>query len=206
MHGDRLVPGWRLGFGTVDSRTSMPRAGMVGGGQLARMTHQAGIALGQTLRVLSVSSDDCAALVTADVGIGDHTDLDALRRFAEGCDVITFDHEHVPGEHIRTLAAEGFAVHPGADALQFAQDKALMRARLAELDLPVPGFAVLDPDVELSAAVVEFGTEHGWPVVLKTARGGYDGRGVWVVDSAEALAALDLPGGAGRLVVETFVP
>jgi 5-(carboxyamino)imidazole ribonucleotide synthase len=179
---------------------------MVGGGQLARMTHQAGIALGQTLRVLSVSADDCAALVTPDVVIGEHTDLDALRRFAAGCDVITFDHEHVPGDHIRTLVAEGHAVHPGADALQFAQDKALMRARLAELGVPVPGFDVLDPDVELSAAVVDFGTEHGWPVVLKTARGGYDGRGVWVVDSAEALAALDLPGGAGRLVVETFVP
>src|SRR5690349_24752732 len=87
--GARLVPRGRLGFGTVDSRTSMPRVGMVGGGQLARMTHQAGIALGQTLRVLSVSADDCAALVTPDVVIGEHTDLDALRRFAAGCDVIT---------------------------------------------------------------------------------------------------------------------
>jgi 5-(carboxyamino)imidazole ribonucleotide synthase len=180
---------------------------MVGGGQLARMTHQAGIALGQTLRVLSVSPDDCAALVTPDVMIGDHTDLDALRRFAQGCDVITFDHEHVPGEHIRTLVAEGFAVHPGADALQFAQDKALMRARLAELDLPVPAFAVIEPGADLSAAAVAFGDRHGWPVVLKTARGGYDGRGVWVVHSAEAVMALapDLAG-AGRLVVETFVP
>ena len=124
----------------------MPRVGMVGGGQLARMTHQAAIPLGQTLRVLSVSADDSAALVTPDVMIGDHTDLDALRRFAQGCDVVTFDHEHVPGEHIRTLVAEGHAVYPGADALQYAQDKALMRTRLAELGVPVPAFEVLAAD------------------------------------------------------------
>jgi len=182
----------------------MPRVGMVGGGQLARMTHQAGIALGQTLRVLSVSADDCAALVTPDVVIGDHTDLDALRRFAQGCDVITFDHEHVPGEHIRALAADGYAVYPGADALQFAQDKALMRARLAELGLPVPAFTVVAAG-DVAPVVADFGAEHGWPVVVKTARGGYDGRGVWVLDAPDSPAALDLPT-SGQLVVETFVP
>ena len=117
---------------------------MVGGGQLARMTHQAGIALGQTLRVLSVSADDCAALVTPDVMLGEHTDLTALRDFAVGCDVVTFDHEHVPGDHIRALAAEGHAVYPGADALQYAQDKALMRTHLGELGVPVPAFALIE--------------------------------------------------------------
>ena len=102
----------------------------------------------------SVSADDCAALVTPDVMIGDHTDLAALRAFAEGCDVVTFDHEHVPGEHIRALAAEGHAVYPGADALQYAQDKALMRARLAELGVPVPAFAVTDTAV-IDTAVMD---------------------------------------------------
>jgi 5-(carboxyamino)imidazole ribonucleotide synthase len=188
----------------------MPRVGMVGGGQLARMTHQAGIALGQTLRVLSVSADDCAALVTPDVMIGEHTDLAALRAFAADCDVITFDHEHVPGDHIRALAAEGVALHPGADALQFAQDKALMRARLADLGIPVPAFAVLDPGgvaAGVQAAVSDFGSEHGWPVVVKTATGGYDGRGVWVVPTPDDLSPLaaDLAR-AGRLVIESFVP
>src|ERR1700712_1512986 len=115
----------------MDTRTGLPVVGMVGGGQLARMTHQAAIALGQTLRVLSVSADDSAALGTPDVQLGEHADVDALRAFAQGCDVVTFDHEHVPGEHIRTLVAEGHAVYPGADALQYAQDKALMRERLA---------------------------------------------------------------------------
>ena len=95
---------------------------MVGGGQLARMTHQAAIALGQSLRVLATSPDDGAALVAADTVIGAHTDLDALRAFAKGCDVVTFDHEHVPGAHIRALAAEGVTVLPSADALRYAQN------------------------------------------------------------------------------------
>jgi 5-(carboxyamino)imidazole ribonucleotide synthase len=190
----------------VDERTGMPRVGMVGGGQLARMTHQAAIPLGQTLRVLSISAEESAALVTPDVMIGHHTDLDALRRFAQGCDVVTFDHEHVPGEHIRTLVAEGFAVHPGADALQFAQDKALMRTRLAELGVPVPAFAVIAADDPArDDRIVAFGDAHGWPCVVKTARGGYDGRGVWVVRSATEAPELDLPDG-GQLVLEAFVP
>jgi len=185
----------------------MPRVGMVGGGQLARMTQQAAIPLGQTLRVLSVSADDSAALATPDVTIGEHTDLAALRAFARDCDVVTFDHEHVPGEHIRALVADGHQVHPGADALQYAQDKALMRQRLAELSIPVPAFAVTTADDERTVvdAVAGFGAEHGWPVVVKTARGGYDGRGVWVIQSPETIAVQDLPT-AGELVIEAFVP
>src|SRR4051794_32771093 len=125
----------------MDNRTGLPVVGMVGGGQLARMTHQAAIALGQSLRVLAESPDDSAALVAADVRIGTHTDLAALRDFAKGCDAVTFDHEHVPGEHIRALEAEGVKVHPGADALVFAQDKGRMRERLGQLGAPVPRWA-----------------------------------------------------------------
>jgi 5-(carboxyamino)imidazole ribonucleotide synthase len=170
------------------------------------MTHQAAIPLGQTLRVLAVSADDSAAMVTPDVMLGHHTDLDALRAFAAGCDVITFDHEHVPGNHIRALVADGHAVYPGADALQYAQDKALMRTRLAELGVPVPVFEVLPANgLGLVIRIEEFGEAHGWPVVIKTARGGYDGRGVWVVDSPGAVPVFDLPD-AGQLVLEAFVP
>jgi len=179
---------------------------MVGGGQLARMTHQAAIPLGQTLRVLSVSADESAALVTPEVMIGHHTDLDALRRFAQSCDVVTFDHEHVPGEHIRTLVAEGHALHPGADALQYAQDKVLMRTRLAELGVPVPTFEVLAADDPTRTdRIVAFGDTHGWPCVVKTARGGYDGRGVRVVRAPGEVPGLELPT-AGQLVLEAFVP
>ncbi|GAB2960339.1 5-(carboxyamino)imidazole ribonucleotide synthase [Micromonospora polyrhachis] len=153
---------------------------MVGGGQLARMTHQAAIALGQSLRVLALTPEDGAALVAADVRYGDHTDLAALRTFAKGCDVVTFDHEHVPTEHIRALAAEGVPVHPGVDALIYAQDKRAMRERLSTL-APMPAWQ----PVNLPEDVVEFGDRVGWPVVLKAARGGYDGRGVWLVSDAQ---------------------
>ncbi len=154
---------------------------MIGGGQLARMTHQAAIPLGQSLKVLATSEGEPAALVSPNVEIGQHTNLDALRRFARECDAVTFDHEHVPNEHLRALAAEGVPVHPGPDALLHAQDKLVMRRKLAELDLPVPPFA----EVAEVSDVLDFGRQNGWPCVLKTARGGYDGRGVWMLDSPD---------------------
>ncbi|MEV4845505.1 5-(carboxyamino)imidazole ribonucleotide synthase [Micromonospora matsumotoense] len=185
----------------MDSRTGLPVVGMVGGGQLARMTHQAAIALGQSLRVLALAPDDGAALVAADVQFGDHTDLAALRTFAKACDVVTFDHEHVPTEHIRALAAEGVKLFPPADALLHAQDKRVMRERLGALGAPNPAWRPVGTPEDLLA----FGAEHGWPVVLKAARGGYDGRGVWLVDDAgqaAELAATLLAGGTSLLVEE----
>ncbi|MFD6261634.1 5-(carboxyamino)imidazole ribonucleotide synthase [Micromonospora chalcea] len=185
----------------MDSRTGLPVVGMVGGGQLARMTHQAAIALGQSLRVLALAPDDGAALVAADVQYGDHTDLAALRTFAKGCDVVTFDHEHVPNEHIRALTDEGVKLFPPAEALVHAQDKRVMRERLGELGAPNPAWR----PVESPADLIAFGEETGWPVVLKAARGGYDGRGVWTVDDAAQaaeLAATLLAGGTPLLVEE----
>jgi 5-(carboxyamino)imidazole ribonucleotide synthase len=171
----------------MDPRTGLPVVGMVGAGQLARMTHQAAIALGQSLRVLAAHPDDGAALVAADVHIGHHTDLDALRAFAAGCDVVTFDHEHVPTEHLRTLAAEGVTVLPGPDALLHAQDKQVMRERLSALGVPCPRWAPVSTVEDVAAFA-----GGAWPVVLKATRGGYDGRGVWVVSSAaEAAEVLD---------------
>jgi 5-(carboxyamino)imidazole ribonucleotide synthase len=174
----------------VDKRTGLPVVGMVGAGQLARMTHQAAIALGQSVRLLADSPDDGAALVAADVEVGDYRSLADLQRFAEGCDVVTFDHEHVPGEHIRALAAAGVTVLPGADALQFAQDKAAMRRRLTELGAPAPRWLDLSETLDPAAALTEFGAEVGWPVVLKAITGGYDGKGVWIVASAAEATAL----------------
>jgi 5-(carboxyamino)imidazole ribonucleotide synthase len=171
--------------GEMDTRTGLPVVGMVGGGQLARMTHQAAIALGQSLRVLAVAPDDGAALVVADVQYGDHTDLAALRTFAKGCDVVTFDHEHVPTEAVRELAASGVAVRPGADALVYAQDKRAMRQRLSALGAPVPLWRPVTSVEDVRA----FGDEVGWPVVAKAVRGGYDGRGVWMLSPGDPLPA-----------------
>jgi 5-(carboxyamino)imidazole ribonucleotide synthase len=182
----------------------LPVVGMVGAGQLARMTHQAAIALGQSLRILAASPDDGAALVAPDVQVGDYRSLDALRAFAAGCDVVTFDHEHVPNEHVAALAADGVDVHPGADALRYAQHKALMRARLTDLGIACPAWIDLSSPTDRAAELTAFGDKVGWPLVLKLALGGYDGRGVWVAGSpAEAAEPLGLD---APLIAEELVP
>jgi 5-(carboxyamino)imidazole ribonucleotide synthase len=164
---------------------SFPVVGVVGGGQLARMMAPAAIGLGVRLRVLARDATDSAAQVVPDVEVGDERDLDALRRFAKGSDVLTFDHEHVPTEHLRLLEREGVVVRPGPGALVHAQDKAVMRDRLTELGVPCPRWAVVSSTAEIRA----FGAEVGWPVVLKTPRGGYDGKGVRLVGAAEDAAS-----------------
>ncbi|WP_344032160.1 5-(carboxyamino)imidazole ribonucleotide synthase [Streptomyces luteireticuli] len=157
---------------------TFPVVGMVGGGQLARMTHEAGIPLGIQFKLLSDTPQDSAAQVAGEVVIGDYRDLDTLRAFAQGCDVITFDHEHVPTEHLRALEADGIPVRPGPDALVHAQDKGVMRAKLDAIGVPCPRHRI----VEDPADVRRFAEEGaGFPVVLKTVRGGYDGKGVWIV-------------------------
>ncbi|WP_230487365.1 5-(carboxyamino)imidazole ribonucleotide synthase [Nocardioides anomalus] len=134
-------------------------------------------ALGIPLRLLAEAEGVSAAQVVPDTLVGDHRDLEALRTVTSGAAVVTFDHEHVPTEHLRALAEAGVAVRPGPDALVHAQDKAVMRRRLTELGLPCPRWAVVATAEEVAA--------FGFPCVLKTTRGGYDGKGVWVVRSAE---------------------
>ncbi len=181
-----------------------PVVGVVGGGQLARMTHQAAISLDVRIRLLSEAEDSSAAQVVHEVVVGDHDDLETLRAFARGCDVITFDHEHVPTSHLRALEADGVLVRPGPDALEHAQDKLVMRRRLTEAGVPCPRWAEIGSADELDAFVAE----SGGPVVLKTPRGGYDGKGVRVVaSSAEAadwLARLSTDGPG--LLAEERVP
>ncbi|WP_434085492.1 5-(carboxyamino)imidazole ribonucleotide synthase [Nocardia sputorum] len=166
--------------------SAMPTVTMIGGGQLARMTHQAAIALGQRLRVLAENPDDPAAQVSPEVVLGSHTDLTALRKAAVGSHALTFDHEHVPTEHLEALVAEGVNVQPPPQALVYAQDKLAMRTKLSGLGLPVPAFIPVNSVDD----AVRFGDEHGWRIVLKAVRGGYDGRGVWMPESADAAAAI----------------
>jgi 5-(carboxyamino)imidazole ribonucleotide synthase len=178
----------------------LPVVGMVGGGQLSRMTHQAAIALGLSLRVLADAAHDSAALVANGVEIGEHTSLEDLRAFASGCEVVTFDHEHVPGGLLEALEAEGLRIHPGSAALRHAQDKLVMRERLSALGVPVPPFT----PVATVRDIEGFAHHVGWPLVLKAATGGYDGKGVWVVrDGAEAA---EVVASGVRLVAEQLVP
>jgi 5-(carboxyamino)imidazole ribonucleotide synthase len=156
---------------------------MVGGGQLARMTCPAAIALGVRFRILADSADDSAAQVWAATQLGDYRSMDDLTAFAHGCDVLTFDHEHVPGEHLRALERAGVLVRPGPAALQFTQDKLAMRDRLTTLGIPCPRYA----PVKDVAGVQEFAGGR-WPVVLKAVSSGYDGKGVWVCESPAEVA------------------
>ena len=172
----------------------LPVVGIVGGGQLARMCQPPAVALSVTLAVLAESEVESAALVIPEALVGAHDDLDAVRRLAKRCDVLTFDHEHVPADVLTALADDGDALHPTPDALRFAQDKVAMRRRLTELGLPCPRWTVAGTEAD----VVAFGDEVGWPVVAKTPRGGYDGKGVRRVDAAgdvtDWLAAVGEPG------------
>ncbi|CAB4725798.1 MAG: 5-(carboxyamino)imidazole ribonucleotide synthase [Actinobacteria bacterium] len=154
-----------------------PTLAVIGGGQLARMMAQPAIALGLPLRLLAEADGVSAAQVIPDQLVGDYRDLDTLRRVTAGCRAVTFDHEHVPTEHLHALVAEGIAVHPGPDALVHAQDKGVMRARLTELGVPCPRHALVASVAEIEA--------FGLPCVVKTTRGGYDGKGVWFVASAD---------------------
>ncbi|MBB6118871.1 5-(carboxyamino)imidazole ribonucleotide synthase [Nocardiopsis algeriensis] len=182
---------------------TVPRVGMVGGGQLSRMTHQAAIALGVDFSVLAADPADSAALVCGSVTLGDDRGLEDVLAFTKAQDVVTFDHEHVPEDVLRAVEEAGGLLRPGRAPLRFAQDKLSMRTRLAELDAPAPRWrAVSEP-----GHVEEFARETGWPVVIKASRGGYDGKGVWVVgDGSEARAVVERAAAEGvPLLVEEKV-
>jgi 5-(carboxyamino)imidazole ribonucleotide synthase len=185
---------------TVRGAMGLPVVGMVGGGQLSRMTHQAAIGLGMSLRVLADKTHDSAALVANGVEIGDHTSLEDLQSFAAGCEVVTFDHEHVPGGLIEALEESGVKVYPGSAALRHAQDKLVMRERLSGLGVPVPAFCPVATREQLAG----FAKHVGWPLVLKAATGGYDGKGVWVVGSLDE--GDEILSSGLRLVAEQYVP
>lgn len=179
------------------------RVGVIGGGQLARMMIPAAVELGIEIAVLAESDGSPAAL--AATRVGDYRDAGTVLAFAETVDVVTFDHEHVPQPILRELAARGVPVHPGPDALLYAQDKLMMRRRLSELGIPVPDWAEISSADELA----EFLAEHGGSAVVKTARGGYDGKGVRVVHGAHEaddwFTALAEDGRGGSLLVEELV-
>ena len=163
--------------------------------------------MGLSMAVLAERADDAACAVAAEVVVGSPMVEAELRALAERCDVLTFDHEQQDLALLGALVAEGMVVRPGVDALRMAVDKGHMRARLTAASLPSPAHAVIDPGPGAAAAVVSFAADHGWPVVLKTALGGYDGKGVWMLaERAEADAVVAQLAGAGTLLVEELVP
>jgi len=179
-----------------------PVVGIIGGGHLARMCQPPSVGLSITLSVLAESVDASAALVIPSCAVGDHTDIEAVRAFARECDVVTFDHERVPAEVLSALEADGVVLHPSPAALVFAQDKLAMRRRLTDIGVACPRWAQVSDAASLQA----FGDDVGWPVVVKTPRGGYDGTGARLVGSTDEVAdwladvTRDVAAGSGLLV------
>lgn len=173
-----------------------PTIGVVGGGQLARMMLPAAARLGLHLVFLARPGDAVAA-VWPDVVEGE-PDADGLRRLANQVDVITVEHELVDLATMRDLEAEGVAVRPSAGTLEIAVNKVRQREVLGAAGVPLAPWSLT---AELGA-VEAFGTEHGWPLVLKRPAGGYDGRGVWVVDDLAAARAVFAEVGGDDLLVE----
>lgn len=166
-------------FARTGEQRVAPVVGVIGGGQLARMLVPPAVQLGIDIRVLA--DGDAASAAIAATAFGDHRDAEAILDFARGVDVVTFDHEHVPQAVLARLVDAGVAVRPGPQALRYAQDKLAMRERLTALGLPVPDWARIDD----RAGLADFLDAHGGAAVLKTPSGGYDGKGVRVVRSAE---------------------
>ena len=179
------------------------RVGVVGGGQLARMMIAPAVELGVEVQVLAEEPGMSASLAAS--AVGDYRDLATVLAFAREVDVVTFDHEHVPQAVLTALVDAGVAVHPGPDALRFAQDKLVMRARLQELGMPQPDWAAVSDADELQ----RFLDAHGGRAVVKTPRGGYDGKGVRVVSAAteadDWFTALAEDARGGALLVEELV-
>ncbi len=182
---------------------------MVGAGQLARMTAEAASALGLSVAVLAESTGDAACAVASEVVVGSPLSEGDLRSLAERSEVLTFDHEQVDLIALRALADDGVVIRPGLRTLEMAVDKAHMRASLVQAGIPGPAHVVVDLRPGAASPAVDtierFGSAHGWPLVLKTARGGYDGKGVWPVGDVEAVAAV-VAGVDGTLLVEEMVP
>ncbi len=166
--------------------TGYPVVGMIGGGQLARMTQQAAIALGIGFDVLAANRDDSAARVVPETMLGNPDDPTAALAFSRNCDVITFDHEQVAVKVLEALTEAGANLRPGPAALQYAQDKIEMRKKLTAAGIPCPSWLAWEEGMSAEAA----GEQIGWPLIVKTSRGGYDGRGVWVANDASELTQI----------------
>lgn len=171
-------------------RERFPTVGIIGAGQLARMTVAPALSLGVNLILFADSELDSGAQVCKH-RVGDYKDLAALKEFAKLCDVLTFEHELVPLSVIRGLEAEGVQVYPPSSAFEFSQDKAAMRKRLA--GYPAPRSQVITD----SSAITLY------PVIAKKISGGYDGRGVWKVESEDQLK--EILGSNPSLLIEELI-
>ncbi len=160
--------------------------GIIGAGQLARMMIEAATPLDLNIKLLAASPLDGAARIWPDVTIGSPDDVETVARFAATCDVVTFDHELVPEPVLKRLEADGVNLAPSAFTLRIAQNKQRQRELFADAGLPQPRHAICSTAIEASNAAESI----GYPVIVKAAQGGYDGRGIWRCASPGELDAV----------------
>lgn len=173
-----------------DVNERFPTVGIIGAGQLARMSVAPATALGINLLLFAQDKNDSAAQIAPHV-VGDFRDLAQLLDFAKKCDLVTFEHELVPPSVIKGLEAAGVRVFPGSESFQYSQDKAAMRKKLASY--PSPKWRVIASAEEAFA----------YPFIAKRISGGYDGRGVWKVEDKATLE--DLLTTHSQLLIEELI-
>jgi 5-(carboxyamino)imidazole ribonucleotide synthase len=180
------------------------RLGILGGGQLARMTLQAAVPLGIDVAILAEAPDSPAGRLTQHEYVGSWNDIATLRHFADMVDVVTLENEFVDAEVLDHLARWNKLVRPGAAVLRLIQDKLIQKQTLAQHGLPVPRFAAVQSHNDIEAVA----EDYGWPLILKARRNGYDGYGNAtlhsVADVEPALKQLGWP--QRELLVEQAVP
>jgi 5-(carboxyamino)imidazole ribonucleotide synthase len=173
--------------------------GILGGGQLGYMLALAGYPLGLRFRFLDPSPEAPVGRIAHRV-TAEYTDEQALQRFAQGLEVVTYEFENVPVEAVRILA-ERTAVYPPIEALEEAQDRLREKSLFKKLGIPTTEFAAFEAREDFDRAVKKMGL----PAILKTRRMGYDGKGQWVLRNAEDVekARKELPD--VPLILEKFV-
>lgn len=189
---------------TSTSMRHPARLGIIGGGQLARMTAMAALQLGVEVVVLASDPEGPATRLSPNRVIGDWADRDTLMQFAQQCDVITLENEFVDASALEMLEQAGHTVLPGAKCIAITQDKFTQKTVLQNAGLPVPTFRAVESPEEILTA----GTELGWQLILKTRRNGYDGKGNYTLRSGSDIEAgwRKLGGNTNDLMVEGLFP
>ena len=181
-----------------------PRLGVVGGGQLAKMTALAALQLGCEVVVLERNNYSPAAQLATHSLVGNWDDPEALMKLATQVDVVSIENEFLDPDALEVIESAGRRLYPSTATLRRVQDKLVQKQTLAQAGLAVPRFAAVNDRHELLA----FADDSGWPIVLKTRRNGYDGKGNFTVGAAQQIdvAWNSLGGDRHALYVEEFCP
>lgn len=181
-----------------------PRLGIIGGGQLAKMTALAALNLGCDVAILERNPESPALRLAADWMIGDWDDPAVLLAFAKRAHVLTLENEFVQASSLAAVEQAGHTLYPQAAAIGRVQDKLLQKEMLTRAGLPVAPFCPVADHAEVARA----GEEFGWPIILKARRNGYDGKGNVTVRTPREIEAgwERLQGGRNALYVEAFCP